>query len=232
MDAFSIKMGFAHCPASPKYWKEDGSMVCGKHKNVDVVDLSSVLGKRGREAVVVDLSGIVSLCDAGKKLSSKQECGLCGEEIGGRAASATCGQGHVVCRGCVAQYVEKTLMPMRTVWIDTIPCCVDSDCLDFYEGKDVSACLSTKTIRTLEKRQMDVSYLVAGGVDPSSQTFLDKKNKKCPGCGIPICKAGGCDHTTCKMCRHEFWWTCNETCSYPWHGSGCSRGYATRVPTV
>lgn len=231
MDAFSFKMECAHCPASPEYWKEDGSMVCGKHKkNVDFVDLS-VLGKRGHDdADVVDLSGILSLCDAGKKLS-KQECGLCGEEISRRAAFTTCGRGHVACQKCVAQYVEKTLMPVRTVWIDTIPCCADSDCFGFYKGKDVSACLSTETVAALEKRQMDASYLVAGGVDPSSQAFLDENTKKCPRCGIPICKEGGCDHTTCAMCGREFWWTCHATCSYPRHGSGCSQGYATRVPT-
>lgn len=243
MDAFSTKMECAYCPALPAYWKDDGSMVCGEHTNVDFVDLSvfgkrdldpdlvSVHGKRGHEADVVDLSGIISLCDAGKKLS-KQECGLCGEAIRRRAAFATCGQGHVVCKGCVVQYVEKTLMSRGTVWIDTIQCCVDSDCLDFFKGKDVSACLSKKTKDALAKRQMDASYLVAGGVDPSSQKYLDKNSKACPGCGIPISKAGGCDHTTCKMCRHEFWWTCHETCSYPWHGPGCSRGYATRAPGV
>jgi ariadne-1 len=31
--------------------------------------------------------------------------------------------------------------------------------------------------------------------------------KKCPNCGMLTEKNGGCDHMTCKRCRHEYWWT-------------------------
>ena len=32
--------------------------------------------------------------------------------------------------------------------------------------------------------------------------------KPCPRCGVAIDKNGGCDHMTCRMCRHEFCWRC------------------------
>merc|ERR1712194_63516 len=31
--------------------------------------------------------------------------------------------------------------------------------------------------------------------------------KRCPKCHVGILKNGGCDHMTCIMCRHHFWWS-------------------------
>ena len=31
--------------------------------------------------------------------------------------------------------------------------------------------------------------------------------KACPTCGVLISKDGGCDHMTCKLCKHEWWWS-------------------------
>ena len=31
--------------------------------------------------------------------------------------------------------------------------------------------------------------------------------KQCPKCQVLIEKNGGCDHMTCKLCRHEWWWS-------------------------
>lgn len=215
-------MKCAHCQASPKFWDGYGSMVCDDH--VNYVDLSgTMLGKRPFEALYdAALCFDLTAEDVGKK-----ECGLCCEEIGVGVEFGTCGEGHVACKECMSNYVEKTLMPVRTVWLDTVPCCVDSDCNAFFKGHDVSACLSEETIAQLEKTQMDVSHLLAGDADPSSKELLDKDTKACPECGIPIYKTGGCDHTCCKMCGHDFWWSCNDTCkNYPWHAAGCSAGYA------
>jgi len=33
---------------------------------------------------------------------------------------------------------------------------------------------------------------------------------QCPRCTIPIRKAGGCNHMTCKKCSHEFCWVCKQ----------------------
>ena len=32
--------------------------------------------------------------------------------------------------------------------------------------------------------------------------------KSCPKCGVAIDKNGGCDHMTCRMCKHQFCWRC------------------------
>jgi len=34
--------------------------------------------------------------------------------------------------------------------------------------------------------------------------------RRCPGCKIVIEKNGGCQHMTCRGCRHEFWWCCGQ----------------------
>lgn len=39
----------------------------------------------------------------------------------------------------------------------------------------------------------------------------DPKNRKlCPSCGLPIEKAGGCNHMECVKCRHHICWICLE----------------------
>ncbi|KAI6193458.1 RBR-type E3 ubiquitin transferase [Aphelenchoides besseyi] len=38
--------------------------------------------------------------------------------------------------------------------------------------------------------------------------WLLKNTKKCPGCKTNIEKNGGCEHMTCKRCKHEFCWLC------------------------
>ncbi|KAI4831225.1 hypothetical protein E4T44_09621 [Aureobasidium sp. EXF-8845] len=44
--------------------------------------------------------------------------------------------------------------------------------------------------------------------DEQSQREVDKCSKPCPQCRVPIQKNSGCDHMTCKMCRHQFCWVC------------------------
>ncbi|KAF2164965.1 hypothetical protein M409DRAFT_56313 [Zasmidium cellare ATCC 36951] len=68
--------------------------------------------------------------------------------------------------------------------------------------------------------------------EKTSREFLEGYAKTCPECGVRIRKDGGCDHMTCKRCKHEFCWLCfasyngaegihrvgneahNETCQY------------------
>jgi len=46
------------------------------------------------------------------------------------------------------------------------------------------------------------SRMIADGPDDEMSGV-----KGCPNCHVWILKNGGCDHMTCIMCRHEFWWT-------------------------
>ena len=70
-----------------------------------------------------------------------RKCGLCCEEIHVGVEFSMCSQGHVACKECLSNYVKRTVMPVLTVWIDAVPCCVDKDCCAFYKGSGVSACL-------------------------------------------------------------------------------------------
>jgi hypothetical protein len=46
--------------------------------------------------------------------------------------------------------------------------------------------------------------------EKKSAKYLDKKAKICPNkdCGAVIQKTEGCDHMTCRLCRHQFCWVC------------------------
>jgi ariadne-1 len=60
--------------------------------------------------------------------------------------------------------------------------------------------------------------------DSETSNWIAANTKDCPKCHSMIEKNGGCNHMTCKKCRHEFCWICMG----PWiqHGSSyynCSR---------
>jgi len=44
--------------------------------------------------------------------------------------------------------------------------------------------------------------------EEASQIAVAKLSKPCPSCRSPIEKNQGCDHMTCRKCRHEFCWKC------------------------
>ncbi|CAF1100771.1 unnamed protein product [Adineta steineri] len=65
--------------------------------------------------------------------------------------------------------------------------------------------------------------------EQDNQTWLHSHTKTCPGCKVSIEKNEGCDHMTCRHCKHEFCWIClvdyklirrhgrhyhNHTCTY------------------
>ncbi|KAF2862954.1 ariadne-1 [Piedraia hortae CBS 480.64] len=44
--------------------------------------------------------------------------------------------------------------------------------------------------------------------DSETSNWISANTKECPRCQSTIEKNGGCNHMTCRKCRHEFCWTC------------------------
>ncbi|XP_064389474.1 uncharacterized protein LOC135337464 [Halichondria panicea] len=54
--------------------------------------------------------------------------------------------------------------------------------------------------------------------------WIIRNTKPCPHCRAPIQKNDGCNHMTCKQCRHDFCWVCLDPWSLHNHRTG---GYFT-----
>ena len=63
---------------------------------------------------------------------------------------------------------------------------------------------------TCEKYEYRTSGLKARDEENKTEAMLDLVSKKCPGknCGWRIQKLDGCEHMTCRKCKHEFCWQC------------------------
>jgi len=44
--------------------------------------------------------------------------------------------------------------------------------------------------------------------DSETANWISANTKECPKCGSTIEKNGGCNHMTCRKCKHEFCWMC------------------------
>ena len=56
--------------------------------------------------------------------------------------------------------------------------------------------------------------------DTETSNWIKVNTRVCPSCSTPIEKNGGCNHMTCRKCKHEFCWLC----SGDWRGhTSCNR---------
>ena len=64
-------------------------------------------------------------------------------------------------------------------------------------------------------------------MDLATLVWIGKNTRPCPGCSSAIQKNEGCNHMTCRKCRHEFCWICMG----PWskHGSRTGGFYKCNV---
>jgi len=54
----------------------------------------------------------------------------------------------------------------------------------------------------------EYDMLVASQDEIAHKLWIDSNTKECPKCKVAIEKNGGCNHMTCKFCKHEFCWKC------------------------
>jgi ariadne-1 len=47
--------------------------------------------------------------------------------------------------------------------------------------------------------------------DSETQNWVQANTKVCPKCDVPTEKNGGCNHMTCRQCKHEWCWVCLRT---------------------
>jgi len=58
------------------------------------------------------------------------------------------------------------------------------------------------------------------GSEAENVKYIMANTKRCPKCRCPIEKNQGCNHMTCKSCRHEFCWLCKGD----WKSHGTATG--------
>jgi len=63
--------------------------------------------------------------------------------------------------------------------------------------------------------------------EAENMQWILAKTKKCPKCHVPIEKNQGCNHMTCKHCKHEFCWLCKG--DWNKHGSATGGYYKCNI---
>jgi hypothetical protein len=86
----------------------------------------------------------------------------------------------------------------------------------YMVAKQVMDKLPRATRQQVEERLEDLARLVTGGRDKKSDAAIASMSKDCPNCQMPISKDGGCNHMTCRVCKHEFFWDTLKPYRRPW----------------
>lgn len=64
------------------------------------------------------------------------------------------------------------------------------------------------------------SWLIKCSSEAENATWILANTKKCPKCKTQIEKSQGCNHMTCRSCKHEFCWLCKGE----WKNHGSATG--------
>jgi len=97
------------------------------------------------------------------------------------ARTAICGNGHAFCLLCNAEAHAPCTCEDWAKWTEKIQ----------------------KEIKQTEQSKSETA-------DIASALWVAANTKRCPRCQMPIEKDEGCNHMTCKKCRHEFCWICMQ----------------------
>jgi len=78
-------------------------------------------------------------------------------------------------------------------------------------------CEQAKKIRELSENHDQANQ--------ETQEWIKSNTKQCPKCNKLIQKNGGCNHMTCKQCRHQFCWSCLAT----YGSTACNSSVCERI---
>lgn len=81
--------------------------------------------------------------------------------------------------------------------------CCRPDCIGLgYLGLDTVQCFICEHQWTPQDSRRRSGRMIA-----DEAGYAMSGAKRCPKCHVWILKNGGCDHMSCIMCQHQFWWT-------------------------
>jgi len=148
------------------------------------------------------------------------ECAIC-LETSDPSIKVMLSCGHLFCRSCIFQYVEKQSLEQRKT---NCPQCKRE--LQDFEVKTLlnlpdsqSDALLTAIQQRADSSAHDGSAAAAHRIAAAAARLEDcellhmahaRDMKHCPSCSVLIQKNGGCDHMTCR-CGHEFSWSAVPT---------------------
>jgi hypothetical protein len=79
----------------------------------------------------------------------------------------------------------------------------------FDEAMKAQSLIDTQRDQRLQRRFPSITE-TASDIALSCWS-VSKDTRRCPGCRNLIEKNGGCQHMTCRSCKHRFWWCCGTT---------------------
>lgn len=144
---------------------------------------------------------------------------------------------HTICADCMKAHMEAFKKDRNGGLL-----CPERSCRKGISEEDIDVYLTkwefvfdTSTVsehmRILREQKAEAAKQASiAHLDAESQKLVDQSTSPCPNCKYRIEKNGGCNHMTCKKCRHEFCWVCMGN----WQGHGgsyfqCNRPVVTQV---
>lgn len=116
---------------------------------------------------------------------------------------------------CINPECNKVAVVPPTVFTAQICCSCGTDLCAFC-GKEYHDSCSCENIRKWDIKAADEGATVC---------WIHLNTKSCPACHVNIEKNQGCNHMTCRKCKHEFCWICFDD----WKKQGYSHKCATNA---